>query len=196
MLSRYYLGGSEFDLGRAFQHLVGGVMKLPADLPARIRWSTRAWAYPLVFHLVFGLGFTAVMVLRYGVLFFHDFSDQLPTAKLPASLRTVLAILLFLIPLAGGLSLWWVMAWALMIFSLYMKRSEAGAAFLWVLLLALAPLVLGKYARFASAMSEETLAACLRVRHGVPRPDDRVILEKARENDPEDLAASSAWPCC
>jgi tetratricopeptide (TPR) repeat protein len=128
-----------------------------------------------------------ICLFRYGVLLFHDFSDLFPSRKMPGVLSVLLCLLMLGLPVAAGLSWWWLVSWWLVVMSAYMKRGEAFLACLWFIFLLGSPVFLSRYGVFAATRSDAALMAALRVRSGVPSGSDLSVLESELDKRPDDL---------
>lgn len=184
-LSRYYLGGGPFSPGKSLSHYLQAFSVLHDDFPALYRVLGRASIYFLVFTGLFGLAFGLIMIARYGPLLLHDFKDLFGPGKVPDPMIYALNGLLLLLPLGAGLSFWWVLSWWFFIFSLYMNRSERVWAYLWFLALAGSPWLIDRYSVFCATRSDEVLQTVLRVRNGVPLPNDPEVMKQALKKDPD-----------
>jgi len=186
-LARFSLGGGPMDPAAALKHYVAAVRSMPCDFSFVHRAAGRAAVFPLVFLVLFGTVFVLILLARYGRLLVHDLSDFFPPESMPGPLVWLLGAVFLLLPLCAGLSLWWLVSWWALVFSLYMQRGEALLAGLWFVLLAGSPFLVSKYADFAAQRADPVMLSVMRVRDGVPGPEDREVLEKAldrRENDP------------
>lgn len=186
-LARYYLGGGRFEPLKSLSHFRRAAADLSEDFPELFRFLGRLCMVPLVFLWLFGLVIGLILILRYAPLLAHDLSDFFPPEKIPAGLTWALTGVLLLLPLAAGLSVWWLLGWWLVIFSLYMSGGERAAAYLWLILLLGSPWLTEKYALFSAARADEALQAVLRVRGGAPTAEDVQLLKEAHDQDPEDL---------
>lgn len=191
-ISRYYLGGAEIDPLEAVSHYFRYLKSLGDDVPAFIRILARLVMLPLVLMTLTGAVLGLVSLLRYGPLLAHDFMDFFPHGKVPRWLGIPLCGLVLVLPLAAGLSIWWLIGWWLILFSIYMNGAERAMAYLCLASFMAAPWVIGKYAELASWRTDKVLQASLRVRSGVPRPSDKDLLDQALKQDPEDLLSRFA----
>jgi len=188
-LARYYLGGGPVEPGKSVSYYLASLRTLEDDFGALYWLGGRFCIYPLVFMGLLGSVLGLTCLFRYGVLLFHDFSDLFPARKMPVVLSDALCILVLGLPLAAGLSWWWLVSWWLLVMSLYMKRGEVVLACLWFIFLLSAPVLLSRYSVFAATRSDAALYAALRVRNGVPTGSDRSVLEEALQKRPDDLLA-------
>ncbi len=183
-LGRYHLG-SEINPLTASSHYFAGVKKLEQDFPAAFRLYARLLATPFVFLLIFGIVLVITSVLRYSPLLLHDFGDIFPRERLPAWTRTILLLVVLLIPLAAGLFVWWILAWVLLIFSLYMTGGERTLVYLWLISLLSFNFLVENYGVMAGTRIDEPLQAAIRARNGVPEPGDHQVLKNAMTSGPD-----------
>jgi len=185
-LARYYMGPGGYDPNKAINHYSLAADCVWEDLPALQRALGWLFIYPLAVLWLFGLVFCALLALRYFVLLNRDFSAYFPGGGLPGPVRVLPAILLLLLPVAAGLSSWWLLSWLIVVFSIYMIKEELAFAFLWFALLFASPLLLERHSRMAGARADEDLWAAVRVRNGVALADDLSRLEQAYRKNPGD----------
>ncbi len=181
---RYYLGGGDISPLKAASHYYAGFLKLNEDFKTASHLYARLCVVPLLFFLVFGLALAMTAVFRYAPLLLHDFSDIFPSDRLPAFLRLVLLLVVLLIPLAAGLYIWWVVAWALILFSLYMTNGERMLCYLWIAALLSTGFFIEKYGIMAGTRADRQLQAAIRARNSAPRPGDEQLLKKAMAQHP------------
>jgi tetratricopeptide (TPR) repeat protein len=191
-LARYDLGGGLISPGLCAAHYLRALILLPNDFPMLYRALARLYLLPLAFMAVAGGAFILILGGRYFNLLAHDVNDFFPAARLPAWLSIPATATLLLLPLAAGLSLWWLCSWLLIVFYLYLKGLERALCYFWFVALGLSPLLLQRYAILAANRAEPALPAALRARGGVPEREDIPTLEQALSRNPEDLLARMA----
>jgi len=185
-LARYHLGAGPMDPKKSLGHYVQSVKTARGDLSSLFRILAFIHVYPIVVIGLFGLAFSVLMIFRYNTLLVHDFSDFFTSGAVSIWLIRALVAVILAIPVAAGLSFWWLIAWWLILFSIYMKRGERVIAYVWLLSLLATPWLVDRYCVYAGAGTDNILRASLRVRNGVPLPGDRMLLQEALDKNPED----------
>ncbi len=186
-LARYHLGGGPVEPGKSIAHYLDAIKSFKSDFSMVHRAAGRVFIYPLSFFGLVGATLALISLARYGPLLAHDIGDFFPPDKLPAWMIGIITALVLLLPLAAGLSLWWLISWLLLVLSLYMKRVELVLAGVWFLFLLAAPFLVKEHAKFASARADRVLQAAIEVKRGVPGADQKRVLEEALEEDPENM---------
>jgi len=191
-LARYYLGGGPSDPEAAISHYLLLPDLYATDFNAGMRGIGRVFASLVLFIGFLGAVLALANAVRYGTLLAHDLGDFFPPGLISQWIVRAVTLAILVLPLAAGLSFWWLAAWWLIVFSLYMKGAERAMVLIWVVFLAVTPIMISKYGLFMASRSESVLQSAIDVRNGVPDAEDRSVLEDALEKDPEDLLARVA----
>ncbi|MFO8057996.1 MAG: tetratricopeptide repeat protein [bacterium] len=182
---RYYLGGGEINPFKAASHYWSGARKLYQDFNTASRLYARLCAVPPLFLFIMGVMLAVTACCRYLPLLLHDFGDIFPRESLPAWMWGPLLLVGLLLPLAAGLWVWWLLAWILLVFSLYMTNGERALVYLWFTALLSMGFFVQNYGVMAAMRADEPLQAVIRARNGVPEPGDYQLIQNAMESRPE-----------